>query len=817
MRKLLISFCLFLLPGIVFAEHDGYIVAVPVNNLNAAVAMGAESKNICMPNVCYLKAATEELAIALVNSGIAESYSENTIYKLPSPPPPENNQYSGVFSGNNRGYSLFSFTPSLPNDPFFPYDISDFFNNLPSQWSLNMTGYINWPGGYNTVMPISTTAKIAVVDTGYLAHADAGDVTCYNIFNLLTDCNDIDTTGWHGTGVTGVIAAQTDNGIGIAGVGYGKVSVLNIAAASLNNALEVQQMHYLDALTYLRVFPEEITAVNISSGGYMYNEHIYEAIGVLEYENIIVVTSAGNDNYDTSTYPHYPSSYTYNNIINVVSLNNNYGGIVKSLYSNYGGYSDIAAPGTGIFTFVNNNDYDFKSGTSFAAPFITGVLGAGKALGPHLTSQQLVQLLYYSADRVESLKPYVRNGKVVNVAAFVEAVKTLEPYCAVSPNSNMCTIVSNVFPQRYDMANLPSSDPDASPNHWVKPTGFKTVSAGSNSIKLSWNKSYLADSYKLMWRKMVGGSWQTVTVGKYSPTEHTLNNLIYGQYEFQLSSVRNGKESPSVTAQYSIAPQWPQVTPLELLVGPTATIAYTVPVEYTVLKYYIENVCESDVSIYINNVLAVYVPMCSGEASGSIAVQENDAIWVDAANGTDSMSLFAHLIFTRDDGWPTNFVASGAAYGVNLSWTPPVSTPDNYSLFWHNGSDWGEVVLSGSAASYTFTNLVNGAYAFGLYSVKDGYRSDILSSFANVGNELYEMYVLDNQDVLSFTVPSGYTTATYYFEIPTAHLTVYVDGEFLLYEHTDLFEGTFTVSSGQEVVIDIFAVMGEGYCRILLE
>ena len=95
----------------------------------------------------------------------------------------------------------------------------------------------------------------------------------------------------------------------------------------------------------------------------------------------IIVCSAGNDNTDRAF---YPSSYQHAVSVASISINDN-----KSVYSNFGPWIDISAPGGdpsdgGIFSSIPDNKYEYFQGTSMAAPVVAGLFGLIKVPTPRL-------------------------------------------------------------------------------------------------------------------------------------------------------------------------------------------------------------------------------------------------------------------------------------------------------------------------------------------------------------------------------------------------------------------------------------------------
>ncbi len=180
-------------------------------------------------------------------------------------------------------------------------------------------------------------------------------------WNFTNNKNDVSDTRGHGTHVAGIAAARGDNGIGLAGVAWNtKIMPLN-RGERLSNTIEATNF----AITH------DANVINASYGSNEFNDAEREVIEKAGNQGIVFVAAAGNDGDNNDESPNYPAGYDLDNIVSVANLMPN-GNLKPS--SNFGRDSvDVAAPGTNIISTLPDNKYGLKSGTSMAAPHVSGL------------------------------------------------------------------------------------------------------------------------------------------------------------------------------------------------------------------------------------------------------------------------------------------------------------------------------------------------------------------------------------------------------------------------------------------------------------
>jgi len=205
----------------------------------------------------------------------------------------------------------------------------------------------------------SGSINIAILDTGVdLDHPDLANKLISNI-NFSNSATTDDVYG-HGTHVAGIAAAMTNNGVGVAGLGY-TATIMNVKV--LSDAGAGAYSWIASGIVWAADNGAEI--INMSLGGSSNSSTLEDAIDYAWSKGVVVVAAAGNNG---NTSPMYPAYYT--NCIAVAATDAN---DAKASWSNYGGWVDVAAPGASIYSTLKDNGYGYKSGTSMASPHVAGL------------------------------------------------------------------------------------------------------------------------------------------------------------------------------------------------------------------------------------------------------------------------------------------------------------------------------------------------------------------------------------------------------------------------------------------------------------
>jgi len=229
----------------------------------------------------------------------------------------------------------------------------------------------------------------------------------------------------HGTHVAGIIAAERNNGLGVNGVAN-NVEIMPIR--TVPNGDEYDK----DVALAIRYAVDNGAKIINGSFGKYYSPHsdwVREAIVYAGKHDVLFVNAAGNEGEDLDSIAIYPNDQVDNgpevsdNFITVGALEPKYGANMVAGFSNYGKINvDVFAPGAKVYSTTPENEYDYKGGTSMAAPAVAGVAALIRSYYPSLTASQVKHILMDSGLALQT--KVVTGGDAENVKPFGELTKS---------------------------------------------------------------------------------------------------------------------------------------------------------------------------------------------------------------------------------------------------------------------------------------------------------------------------------------------------------------------------------------------------------
>ena len=197
----------------------------------------------------------------------------------------------------------------------------------------------------------------------------------------------------HGTHVAGIAGAVTNNGTGMASIGY-SITILPVKIGKNSNG---SLSGGLDGVFYAMRSGADVISMSwgTNSDALTFRTLIQQASS----SGIVMVAAAGNEGDQTI---HYPAAYP--EVIGVGATDQN---DQKASFSNFGNTVDVMAPGVGIYSTLPeaNNTYGNLSGTSMATPMVAGLAGLVLSQSPGLNPTQVKQRIQQGCDDISAQNP----------------------------------------------------------------------------------------------------------------------------------------------------------------------------------------------------------------------------------------------------------------------------------------------------------------------------------------------------------------------------------------------------------------------------
>ncbi len=332
-------------------------------------------------------------------------------------------------------------------------DYTYYVKDIPVHRSATLDVDINLPEAYALLetRPVSGSAVVAIIDTGVdITHPalashiwvnekeipgngidddNNGYIDDYNGWDFYNDDNTVchyevsalgqisahpEDNDNHGTHCAGIIAA-TEGVYGVAAGIHIRILPLKIHGGARNSGSVADAIR---AVKYAQAAGADIC--NMSWGTAVYSEALET---VMRESSMLFVVAAGNSGNNNNSSPIYPACYALDNMITVAYVTQT--GTLAS-DSNYGTSTvDIAAPGQDIYSTTVGGEYRYLSGTSMAAPIVSGVAALLYAHTDSLYPQNIKELLLQTIKPMDSLIGYIKYPGIIDAEQAVAAADVL--------------------------------------------------------------------------------------------------------------------------------------------------------------------------------------------------------------------------------------------------------------------------------------------------------------------------------------------------------------------------------------------------------
>jgi thermitase len=301
-----------------------------------------------------------------------------------------------------------------------PGAVDPFFGN---QWGLDNTGQaydartgtedadIDAPQAWD-ITTGSAGVRIAILDSGIDPNHPDLDGKLVGEPKDFTGSLTLDDNYGHGTHVAGIAAAETNNGEGVAGVGY-NASLLNVKVL----ADEGWGASSWVAEGIVWATNDGAHVINMSLGFYRKSRTLEAAVDYAWNSGVLPVAAAGNDGTSRKLYP-----AAYPNCMAVAATDDDDQRVDEPGWwaSNYGEWVDVAAPGLYIYSTFPTHDYflgkalnyDYGSGTSMATPHVAGLAGLLFGQDTLRTNADVRALIEDTADPILGTGTYWVHGRI---------------------------------------------------------------------------------------------------------------------------------------------------------------------------------------------------------------------------------------------------------------------------------------------------------------------------------------------------------------------------------------------------------------------
>lgn len=283
--------------------------------------------------------------------------------------------------------------------------------NIPAAWNSGFTG---------------EGIKVAVIDSGIAPHNDLNVAGGVSTVDYTTSFND---DQGHGTHVAGIIGAR-NNSFGVKGAAYDS-EIYAVKAFDREGAAYLSDL--LEGIDWS--ISNGMDIINLSSGTQTESAALQSAVDQAYENGLLIVAAAGNDGAPNGLEDTVDFPARYSSVIGVGAVDSYFN---RASFSSTGPAVEVAAPGVKILSTYLGNQYAYMSGTSMAAPYVTGELALLKQAYPQLTNEELRKVLVEHTQDLGTAgrDPFFGYG-LIQASSFTEQeFKEINPLSAVTLSEN---------------------------------------------------------------------------------------------------------------------------------------------------------------------------------------------------------------------------------------------------------------------------------------------------------------------------------------------------------------------------------------------
>lgn len=441
-----------------------------------------------------------------------------------------------------------------PNDP-----------DLSELWNIQNTGQLGGVTGADihasqawNLSTGSSNVVVAILDTGIdYGHPDLAPNVWSNpssfnqVINGVTincaagthgfnavnaTCDPFDDNA-HGSHVSGIIGAVGNNGEGVVGVNW-TVKLLSCKFLDFTgNGPESSAITCLEFVKALKDSGVNIVATNNSWGGMPFSQALSDAIAAQQQDGILFIAASGNEFADNDQIGTYPASYDLPNIISVAATTR-FDALAN--FSNIGKHSvHLGAPGQEILSTIPGSSYGVFSGTSMAAPEVTGLAALLAAQSPTRDWRSIKNLILAGGDSIPALSQTVTGRRMNAFGSMSCSGKTaqsrLQPVSSVIAGSVGQAV-------RLEELNINCGQPNGAVQVTVSPGGTVVglvddgsgtdLAAGDGVYSGQWVPS-AQGNYTLSFP--IGDTARVEVLGNYYPSQTAYNYVSIAGTNLNLS------------------------------------------------------------------------------------------------------------------------------------------------------------------------------------------------------------------------------------------------------------------------------------------